>query len=152
MAKKEIKVEDLVKEIMDQAKVAYKEFQKTNDRESFGTRLNGIYRSYYRTDNPLYPQAMLEVLKSKPKTNEEAEIIVGNNGFRVCAQNASEVAKNEIVTIYETLGIEAAKCYIKGMSVCDLLMIARDVQYTKDLDAFIKGVVEIATATNMNKR
>lgn len=148
--KKEIKVEAIVKEIMDQANAAYKECQKTGDWKAFGLRIKGIYKSYYRT-NPLYTQAMLTILKSEPKNNAEAEIINGNYGFRAYAAKASKIAVDDVKAINEALGDKVAKRYLEGVNPCDKYMISQSAKYSKDLEEFMKGVVIVTAPTGFIK-
>jgi len=143
MKKKEVKVEDIVKEIMDQAYEAYKECEKTNDWDSFGLRIKGIYRSYYRV-NPTYTQACLTILQSTPKNDAESIIIGGNYGFRVHAAKASEVARKDAIAINKALGDKVAKRYLEGINACDKYMIAEREKMSKKMDEFMKTVLVVA--------
>ena len=142
-----IKVKKIIREIIDQANLAYAELimsEKSNeDWKSYGKEIEGIYRSYYKT-NDLYSLAMMEILSGKVE-NVDPEILDGNYGFRKCAliqddvQETMDIAKE----IAKKHGKEHARYYVKGLPVCLRWACNEVEERKKNVDKFFDNAVEI---------
>jgi len=141
--KKELKVEDIVNEIMEQAIKYYQKCQETGDWEAFGKDMEGLYRSYTYGVKPIYTEAMLMILKSNPKVKVGREIVGGNYGFKVQAHKASKVAYNDAILIKEKVGEDVARRYVVGMNPCDKYMIEQAKKAKEEIDDFVENAVRV---------
>ena len=117
--------------------------------EDFGQRVRGIYISYSTCDNEVFHRAMRDVLAGATREALPDDLIAGNYGLKVQAENVASEEIELLKDMKERYGVNVMRRFLNSFNVCQtyaVCMVTEDrKKVKKQFDELVETLVNISS-------
>ena len=135
--------------LLKELKAAYAQLQKDGNWEDFGQRVRGIYISYSTCDNEVFHRAMRDVLAGATRETLPDDLIAGNYGLKVQAENVASEEIELLKDMKERYGVNVMRRFLNSFNVCQtyaVCMVTEDrKKVKKQFEELVETLVNISS-------